>query len=113
MAKQDYATWGAPSGRAAVSTAGWTVGCAAHCARRTSSREPKAPGRENIATDSVDRPAAGHTVAGPDADSPPFSQQTAVVDLQWLGGGDARQRAASLCGWPTATFQNAPTDPWS
>jgi hypothetical protein len=43
--------------------------------------------------------------------TPPVSQQTAVVDLQWPGGGDARQRAASLCGWPTATFKKASTGP--
>jgi hypothetical protein len=35
------------------------------------------------------------------------------VDLQWSGGGDARQRAASLCRRTTATLQKAATDPWS
>src|ERR1700752_2117872 len=91
MAKQNYATWCAPPGRAVVSTAGWTVGCAAHRARRAFSREPETSRRKSIASDSLDRPAAGRTVAGPDADAPPVPQQTAVVDLQWPGGGDARQ----------------------
>ena len=35
------------------------------------------------------------------------------MDLQWSGGGDARQRAASLRRWTTATFQKATADPWS
>ena len=42
-----------------------------------------------------------------------FRSKTAAVDLQWSGGGDARQRAASLCGRTTATFQKATTDPRS
>ncbi len=89
------------------------LGCAAHGARRAFSRESETSGRENIAPDSLDRPAAGCPVAGPDADAPPVPQQAAAVDLQWPGGGDARQRAASLCGRTTATFQKATTDPWS
>src|SRR6201997_5684274 len=35
------------------------------------------------------------------------------MDLQWSGGGDARQCAASLCGRTTATFQKATADPRS
>jgi hypothetical protein len=45
--------------------------------------------------------------------APPVPQQAAAVDLQRSGSGDARQRAASLCGWTTATFQKAATDPRS
>ena len=75
MAEQDYATRCAPPSRAVLSADGWTVGCAAHRARRTFSREPETSGRENIAPDSLDRPAAGYTVAGPDADAPPVPQQ--------------------------------------
>ena len=73
----------------------------------------KHQGREHIAPGSLDRPASGHTVAGPDADATPVPQQAAVVDLQWPGGRDARQRTASLCRRTTATFQKATTDPWS
>src|SRR5258705_11317190 len=113
MAEQDGARRRAPPSRAVVSAVGWTAGFAAHGARRTFGRESETSGREHIAPGSFDRPAAGRTVAGPDADAPPVPQQTAVVDLQWPGGGDARQRAASLCGWTTATFQKATTDPWS
>jgi hypothetical protein len=70
-------------------------------------------GRENIAPDSLDRPTAGCPIAGLDAEAPPVPQQAPAVDLQRSGGGDARQRAASLCGWTTATFQKAATDPRS
>jgi hypothetical protein len=43
---------------------------------------------------SLGRPASGCTVAGPDADAASVPQQAAVVDLQWPGGGNARQRVA-------------------
>src|SRR5438445_13461855 len=105
MAEQDCATRRAPPSRAVLSADGWTVGGAARGARRTFGREPETSGRENIAPDSLDRPAAGCLVAGPDADAPPVPQQAAVVDLQRSGSGDARQRATPLCGWTTATFQ--------
>src|SRR3979490_652613 len=113
MAEQNCATRCASPSRAVLSADGWTVSCAAHGARRTFSREPETSSRENIAPDSLDWPAAGCPVAGPDADAPPVPQQAAAVDLQWSGGGDARQCAASLCGRTTATFQKATTDPWS
>ena len=50
---------------------GWTVGCAAHRARRTFSREPETSGCEDTAPNSLDWSAASHTVAGADADTPP------------------------------------------
>src|ERR1700693_5778534 len=92
MAEQNCATRCAPPSRAVLSADGWTLGCAAHGARRTFSREPETSGRENIASDSVDRPAPGCPFAGPDADAPPVPQQAAALDLQWLGSGNARQR---------------------
>src|SRR5258706_10867323 len=113
MAEQNCATRCASPSRAVLAADGWTVSCAAHGARRTFSREPETSSRENIAPDSLDWPAAGCPVAGPDADAPPVPQQAAAVDLQWSGGGDARQCAASLCRRTTATFQKATTDPWS
>ena len=84
-----------------------------HRAWRTVGRKPEASGRENIAPGSLHRPASGCTVAGSDADATPVPQQEAAMDLQWPGGSDARQRAASLCRRTTATFQKATTDPWS
>src|ERR1700740_874270 len=113
MAEQNCAAWRAPPSRAVLSAAGWTVGGAARGARRTFGREPESSDRENIAPDSLDRPAAGCLVAGPDADAPPVPQQAAAVELQRSGSGDGRQRAASLCRWTTATFQKATTDPRS
>src|SRR6478672_442276 len=82
-----------------------SLGCSAHGSRRPFSREPETSGSENIVPDSVDRPASGCPVVGSDADAPPVPQQAATVELQWSGGGDARQRAASLCTWATAAFQ--------
>src|SRR6201993_3493339 len=113
MAEQDCAARCAPPSRAVPSADGWTVGGASHGARRTFSREPETSGGENIAPDSLDRPASGCPVAGPDADAPPVPQQAATMDLQRSGGGDARQCAASLCGRTTATFQKAIADPRS
>src|ERR1700758_1284436 len=113
MAEQDGARRRAPPSRAVVSATGWTAGFAAHGARRAFGRKPETSGRENTAPGSRDRPASGRTVAGPNADATPVPQQAAAVDLQWPGGRDARQRAASLCRRTTATFQKATTDPWS
>src|SRR6201982_883526 len=113
MAEQDCARRRAPPGRAVVSATGWTVGLAHRGARRAVGRKPETSGRENTAPGSRDRPASGRTVAGPNADATPVPQQAAAVDLQWPGGRDARQRAASLCRRTTATFQKATTDPWS
>src|SRR5258708_35204097 len=107
MAEQDCARRRAPPSRAVVSAVGWTAGFAAHGARRTFGRESETSGRENIAPGSLDRPASGHTVAGPDADATPVPQQAAVVDLQWPGGRDARQRPASLCRRTIATVPKA------
>src|SRR5260370_9463213 len=113
MADQDGARRRAPPSRAVVSAVGCTAGFAAHGARRTFGRESETSGREHIAPGSLDRPASGHTVAGPDADATPVPQQAAVVDLQWPGDRDARQRTAWLYRRTTATFQKATTDPWS
>src|SRR5258708_23089414 len=111
MAEQDCARRRAPPSRAVVSAVGWTAGFAAHGARRTFGRESETSAREHIAPGSLDRPASGHTAAGPDADSTPLPQQAAVAYLQWPWGRDARQLTASLCRPTTATLQTATTYP--
>ncbi len=58
-------------------------------------------------------PLRAALIDGPDADTAPVPQQAAAVDLQWPGSGDARQRAISLRGRTTATFQEATADSWS
>jgi hypothetical protein len=81
MVEQDCAGRRAPPRRAVLSTAGWTTGFAEHRAWRAVGRKSETSGRENIAPGSLHRPASGGTVAGPDADPTPVSQQEAVVDI--------------------------------
>ncbi len=74
---------------------------------------PETCGRENIAPDSLHRPASSRPVAGPHTDATPVPEQAATLDLLRIGSGDTRQRGISLCGRTTATFQKAAASSWS
>ena len=74
MVEQDRAGRRAPPRGAVLSAAGWTTCFAEHRAWRTVGRKPEASGRENIAPGSLNRPASGCTVAGPDANATPVPQ---------------------------------------
>ena len=74
MVEQDCAGRRAPPRGAVLSAAGWTTCFAEHRAWRTVGRKSEASGRENIAPGSLNRPASGCTVAGPDANATPVPQ---------------------------------------
>ena len=59
------------------------------------------------------RSDSGRPVTGPDADAAPLPEQAPAMDLWWLGSGDPRQRATSLCERTTAALQKATAGSWS
>src|ERR1700758_902521 len=95
MARENPRTWGAPTGRALLPTAGCAQIVASGSPKRPAGGEQEIPRLETASWGSFHRSDPGGRVAGDYADRTPFPHQATIVDIQRLRRRGAQQRQSS------------------